>query len=36
MNPSLWARWKSAIPGGVGALEQPIADIEAIASPIDP
>src|SRR5258708_26172416 len=29
-------RWKSAIPGAVGPLRQPIADIEAIASPIDP
>jgi len=28
-------RWKSAIPGAVGALDQPIADIAAIASPTD-
>ena len=27
-------RWKSAIPGAVGSLSQPIADIEAMASPI--
>jgi hypothetical protein len=29
-------RWKSANPGAVGWLDQPIADIEAMASPIDP
>jgi hypothetical protein len=29
-------RWKSVMPGAVGSLKQPIADIEAIASPIDP
>ena len=28
-------RWKSAIPGAVFSLKQPIADIEPIASPID-
>jgi hypothetical protein len=28
-------RWKSPIPGAVGPLSQPIADIEAMASPID-
>jgi hypothetical protein len=35
MDPPL-DLWKSAIPGVVGSLNQPIADIEVMASPIDP